>query len=154
MVGVGSSYTENINLYDGQFAANALTVSSARRRQGGAVLTQMRLTYILDGSWMNVDPNLPDAATTILRIYKRQMRQWESMYTTNRGNGILYFGGVQEGDRIVLHNFDSDTSFSPISYWIFHDIQGDSYSWHAETSRDRGKTFQDTWKIEATRRTQ
>ncbi len=107
---------------------------------------------IMEFSWFDVDPNLPNAATTIVRIYNRQMRRWESMYTTNRFNSILHFGGVQEGDRIVLHQFNADTGDSPISYWIFHDIAEDSYGWHAETSKDRGETFEDTWIIDATRK--
>lgn len=106
---------------------------------------------VMEFSWYDVDQSLPDAATSILRIYNRQMRRWECMYTTNRFNSILYFGGVMEGDRIVLHLFEADASDSPISQWIFHDWKEDSYRWHANTSTDRGKTWNKTWIIEATK---
>jgi hypothetical protein len=114
--------------------------------------------YMLDGqcvmefSYYDVDTNLPDAATTIVRLWNRQMRRWECMYMNNRFNGILYFGGVQEGDRIVLHKFDSDTSDVPISQWIFHSWKPDSYGWYGNASRDRGRTWRKSWIIEATKR--
>ena len=107
---------------------------------------------VLEYSWYDVDPRVPDHATSIVRIYNRQMRRWESMYSSNRFNSVLYFGGAMEGDRIVLHQFDSHTMDVPISQWIFHDWQSDSYKWHGNTSRDRGKTWQKTWIIEGTRR--
>jgi hypothetical protein len=109
---------------------------------------------IMEHSWYDVDPNLPDAATTILRVYNRAMRRWESMYSTNRSNNILHFGGVMEGDRIVLHGFASDTARAPFSYWTFHDMTADGYGWYADTSKDRGQTFQKTWIIAARRRGQ
>lgn len=107
---------------------------------------------VLEYIWNDVDPNVPDAATSILRIYNRAMRRWESMYANNRFNGILYFGGVQEGADIVLHPFDADSSQVPISWWTFHDMHENDYGWYANTSRDRGKSFVKTWKIQATRR--
>jgi len=117
-----------------------------------------RAVYTLDGhatmefSWYDVDPNLPDAATCIVRIYNRAMRRWECMYSTNRFNAILYFGGVEEGDRIVLHPFETDTAAGRISYWTFHDMQANRFGWFADTSLDRGKTFTRTWIIQATRK--
>jgi len=107
---------------------------------------------IMEHAWYDVDPNVPDAATTILRVYNRAMRRWECMYTTNRANGILYFGGAQEGDQIVLHGFGTDTSVSPLNLWVFHDIADGAYGWFGQRSTDRGKTFQKTWEITATRR--
>ncbi len=103
---------------------------------------------ILEFDWFDLDPRLPDAATTIVRIYNRAMRRWESLYLSNRGNGMLHFGGRQEGDEIVLTNFGTDTSVAPISHYVFHGIEDDRYDWYAESSSDRGATFQKTWIIE------
>jgi hypothetical protein len=118
----------------------------------GTGVYMMNGRCVMEFSWYDVDPNLPDAATTIVRLWNRQMRRWECMYTTNRFNGILYFGGVEEGDRIVLHRFDADAADTPISYWTFHDWNDDGYGWYANTSNDRGKTWKKTWIIEATRK--
>ena len=96
----------------------------------------------MEFNWADLDPNLPDWATTIVRIWNRQMRRWESMYCTNRSQSILHFGGVPEGDRIVLHQFEAHLGDGPVSYWIFHDMEEDTYSWKAETSGDRGTTFE------------
>lgn len=109
---------------------------------------------ILEYAWYDVDPQVPDQATSIVRIYNRQMRRWECMYSTNRFNSILYFGGAMEGDRIVLHMFDANTMDTPMSQWIFHDWQKGSYKWHANTSRDGGKEWNKTWIIEASRKDQ
>jgi hypothetical protein len=108
---------------------------------------------IMEYSWYDVDPSHPEAATTIVRIYNRVMRRWECLYHTNRANSLLWFGGVREGDRIVLHQFEANATDTPFSYWIFHDMKPDRYSWHADTSRDRGRTFEPTWIIEGTRKT-
>lgn len=103
---------------------------------------------ILEYSWYDVDPSLPDAATTILRIYNRATRQWESLYLANRGNALLHFGGKMEGDEMVLHLFDIDRASTSIPRFVFHDIKKDRYAWYAESSTDHGKTFNKTWTIE------
>lgn len=102
---------------------------------------------VLEHSWNDVDASLPDAATTILRIYNRSANRWESLYLNNRGNALLYFGGQWEAGRMVLHNFDTNLSLGIVRY-VFHDITTDGYRWYAESSKDRGKTFQKTWTIE------
>jgi len=111
-------------------------------------------TYVLDGNailefdWHDNDPNLPDAATSILRIYNRSMRRWESLFLTNRSNVPLYFGGVREEDRIVLHPFAAQTASSPLFQWIFFDQQADAYRWKGLRSDDRGETWSPHWAIE------
>lgn len=107
---------------------------------------------ILEHSWYDVDPSLPDAATTILRIYNRATRQWESLYLANRGNALLHFGGKMEEDEMVLHLFDIDRASASIPRFVFHDIKKDRYAWYAESSTDHGRTFNKTWTIELTRK--
>ena len=102
---------------------------------------------ILEHSWFDLDPSLPDAATSIIRIYNRSMRRWESLFLNNRGNSQLFFGGQKEGDDIVLHNFESNTAAASIPKYVFHDIATDTYAWYAESSSDRGKSFNKTWEI-------
>lgn len=106
---------------------------------------------ILEHSWFDLDPNLPDASTSILRLYNRAERRWESLYLTNRANTLLDFGGAWEGDRMVLHSFDTRLG-DTISRFVFHDIEPDHYLWFAESSTDRGATFATTWTIDVTRR--
>jgi len=106
---------------------------------------------VLEHSWFDLDPSLPDAATSILRLYNRAERRWESLYLTNRGNTLLDFGGAKEGDRIVLHLFDTRLG-DTISRFVFHNIEPDGYRWFAESSTDRGATFATTWTIDMTRR--
>lgn len=135
--------------------ANEMTFPDGREVKfpaNGTGVYAMNGHAIMEYSWYDVDTNLPDAATTIVRIYNRHMRRWECMYSANRFNGILYFGGAKEGDKIVLHRFDAHAADIPISYWTFHSIGEDSYGWYADTSRDRGQTFAKTWIISATRR--
>ena len=107
---------------------------------------------LLEHSWFDLDPNLPDAATSILRIYNRAERRWESLFLNNRGpNTLLDFGGAWEGDRMVLHSFDTRLG-DTISRWVFHSIEDGHYLWFAENSTDRGQTFTTTWTIDLTRR--
>ena len=108
-------------------------------------------TAILEYNWYDVDPNLPEAATTILRLYNRTMRRWESLYLSNRGNAPLFFGGRQEGDEMVLHFFEASTTDPVIPRYVFHDIDKDTYAWYAAQSTDRGQTFEKTWTIAFTR---
>lgn len=107
---------------------------------------------ILEYSWYDVDPSLPDAATTILRVYNRATRQWESLYLANRGNALLHFGGKMEEEEMVLHLFDIDRSSASIPRFVFHDIKKDRYAWYAESSTDHGLTYNKTWTIELTRK--
>jgi hypothetical protein len=104
---------------------------------------------VLEHSQNDVDTKLPDAATTILRIYNRSADRWESLYLTNRNNTLLHFGGQWQGDRMVLHNFNTNLSLG-IARYVFHDITDDGYRWYSETSNDRGKTVQRNWKIDVT----
>jgi len=137
-------------------AAHAITMPNGQLVQfpvnSTAVFT-MSGHAVMEHSWYDVDPNLPDAATTIIRIYNRAMRRWESLYLSNRGNGMLYFGGRQEGDRIVLHNFANNSANRSIPFYVFYDIKQDHYLWYAESSSDRGKTYNKTWTIEMSRKT-
>lgn len=123
----------------------------AQWRANGTAVHALNGTAVMEFGWFDVDPSLPDAATTILRVYNRNMRRWESLYVANRGHSILYFGGAKDADRIVLHSFEADAS-TPISRWVFHGIEKDSYHWYGETSTDRGETFNTTWTIDGVRK--
>lgn len=102
---------------------------------------------ILEFDGHDQDPSLPDAATSILRLYNRSMRRWESLFLTNRGNRPLHFGGVREGERIVLHPFGAQTGSTPVRRWIFFDVRKDAYRWKGLVSNDRGKSFSASWSI-------
>ena len=125
---------------------------TAKWPSSGSAVYTLNGHAIMEFTSYDIDPNLPDAATCIVRIYNRVMRRWECMFVTNRFNNVLYFGGVKEGDDIVLHQFAADNAGGQFSYWIFHDIEADSYGWYANTSRDRGATFDKTWIIKGTRK--
>ena len=130
-------------------ANHDMTFPNGRRSQWPANATAV---YVLGGkgilefNWFDLDPTLPDAATSIIRLYNRAERRWESLFTTNRSNSLLYFGGVQEKDRIVLHGFDTDRT-GTVSHWVFHDIGKDTYKWFGENSTDGGQTYKTFWTI-------
>jgi hypothetical protein len=107
---------------------------------------------ILEYSWNDVDKNNPDASTTILRLYNRAMRRWESLYITNRSGNNLYFGGKKEGNDIVLTLFDANSSFSSINYFVFHNIKKDEYHWYSHLSTDRYGSFVKNWIIDFKRK--
>ncbi len=129
-------------LFNGQWIQFPTTATAVHVLNGHA---------ILEHSWFDLDPSLPDAATSIIRIYNRSMRRWESLFLNNRGNSQLFFGGQKEDDEIVLHNFESN-SVSTIPRYVFHNIAADNYAWYAESSSDRGKTFNKTWEISFARK--
>ncbi len=106
---------------------------------------------ILEFGWHDLNPALPNAATTILRIYNRSMRHWESLFLSNRTNTPLHFGGVREGRRIVLHPFAAQTGSATLWQWIFFDQRPDAYRWKGLTSNDRGRTQQISWTIDFVR---
>lgn len=107
---------------------------------------------VMEYSWYDVDTNHPDAATTIVRLYNAAMRRWECLYCTNRADALLHFGGVKEGDTIVLHQFGANAAGSPWLRWVFHDVGPAHYGWYGQTSRDRGATWKKTWIITADRK--
>ncbi len=134
--------THDMTFPNGQKARWSVNATAVHALDGAAVL---------EYNHFNVDPSLPDAATTILRVYNRAMRRWENLFASNRGNGILVFGGRQEGDRVVLGNFAIDTSAATIPRFVFHSIKKDTYSWYSEASPDGGTTWTKTWLIDAKR---
>ncbi|MEM8932080.1 MAG: hypothetical protein AAGE94_12950 [Acidobacteriota bacterium] len=107
---------------------------------------------ILEFSSFDTDPNKPDVATSIIRLYNQSMRRWESLYLTNRTQSPLYFGGVREGDRMVLHPFAAQTGANPIFQWIFFDVEENTYRWKGIQSNDRGVTWDPTWTIDFVRK--
>lgn len=107
---------------------------------------------LLEFNWHDQDPTLRDAATTILRLYNRSMRRWESLFLNNRTHAPLHFGGVREGERIVLHPFGAQTGGNPLFQWIFYEPSEDAYRWKGLRSTDRGKTWPPYWTIELARR--
>ena len=125
----------------------------ARRRQStGTAVYVLDGKAILEFDWFDGDPSLPDAATSILRIYNTSMRRWESLFLPNRTHRPLFFGGVREDDRIVLHLFDAQTGPGSVFQWIFFDIREDSYRWKGLSSPDRGSTYEPLWTIDFVRR--
>jgi hypothetical protein len=136
-------------------AAHDLTLPNGRNVKFPSVTTAVRVLNghaILEFDRVDVDPQLPDAATSIVRIYNRAMRRWESLYVINRGNAQLHFGGVQEGDRIVLTLFGAHRGDAPFSYFVFHDVRAGGYRWYSERSNDHGATFEKYWTIDVTPR--
>lgn len=107
---------------------------------------------ILEFGSFDTDPSLPDAATSILRLYNTSMRRWESLFLPNRSHRPLYFGGVREDDRIVLHLFDAQTGPGSVFQWIFFDIRADAYRWKGLGSSDRGQTYGLSWGIDFVRK--
>lgn len=106
---------------------------------------------ILEFNWFDTDPNLPDAATSLLRIFNPAMNRWESLYLTNRANALLYFGGVAEEGRVILTLFETDATAPRLSQFVFHSIKENAYSWFAQNSTDRGKSYTKTWTIDLKR---
>lgn len=137
-------------------AAQAITFPNgqvARFPSNATAVYAMGGHAILEHSWYDIDTSLPDAATSIIRLYNQAAHRWESLYMTNRGgSGQLYFGGRQDGDQIVLHLFDVNTASASFPRFVFFDIEEDTYRWYAESSTDRGATFTQTWTIDMTRR--
>ena len=137
LIGDGKA-TQNIRLPTGKWVKFPASASAERVLNGKAVY---------EYNWYNVDTRNPETATSIIRIYNRNMRRWETLFYSNRANTLFFFGGKKEGDRIVLHNFETHSE-NMFSRWIFYDIKEKGYRWFAESSNDRGKTFNKTWEIE------
>lgn len=137
-----ASATHNLTLPNGQnvkFPTNATAVYVL----GG--------NAIMEFNWFDLDPNNPNNATTIIRIYNRAMRRWESLFTTNRSHNQLHFGGKKEGNDIILTFFNTNTNVSRYSFFVFHSITNKGYKWYSNTTNDHGKTFSKNWIIEVTK---
>ncbi len=121
-------------------------------KQNGTAVRALNGHAVMEHAWFDTDPSLPDAATSIIRIYNQSTRTWECLYFSNRFPSLLYFGGVREGDRMIMHGFDRNTASGPLNYWIFHSIEEEGYAWHFDQSADRGKTWSKVWTIDAKRK--
>ncbi|MEM9558086.1 MAG: hypothetical protein AAGC60_27765 [Acidobacteriota bacterium] len=133
--------------YDARHWRRAPDGSEGRWRSHATAVHVLDGQAVLEFDSFDADPSLPDAATSILRLYNRAERRWESLFLTNRQSSNLFFGGVREGEEIVLHFFDTDST-DPMSRWIFFDIEADTYRWKGLSSTDGGASFQPTWTID------
>lgn len=102
---------------------------------------------IMEHLWFAEDQAESEREITVIRMYNPATRRWECLFTSNRGNSLLYFGGARKGSEIILNNFESN-ALAPLSYYRFYDIADGKYRWKAVNSQDRGKTWQDGWRIE------
>ena len=107
-------------------------------------------TAIMEFLWDYTNAK-PDSAISVMRAYNQAQRRWESLFMSNGSNGQLHFGGVKEGDRIILHPFEVNAT-GQMSMWVFHDIREGAYDWFGQNSNDRGKTWQQNWIIHITSR--
>lgn len=141
-----------IGEWDSNHAISLAPGQTAKFPVNSTAVHVMNGMAIKEFSWYNVDTNLPEAATTIIRIYNRAMRRWESLYVSNRGNTQLHFGGRQEGDEIVLHNFMIDSRAALIPNYVFHNIAQNDYSWYGKNTADKGQNWNTFWTIEFSRK--
>lgn len=125
------------------------TGQQARWQSNSTAVHVLNGRAIMEFDWYDVDPSLPDAATTIVRLYNRAMRRWESLYVPNRGHGMLHFGGKREGDTIVLHLFG--TGGPAASRFVFYNVAENSYDWYSDQSTDYGATATKNWVIRVER---
>lgn len=107
---------------------------------------------VMEFNAFDTDPNLPDAATSIIRIYNPAMNRWESLYTTNRSSGLLHFGGVMQDGKMVLTMFQSHAADASLNHFVFHDMNNDDYRWYGEVSSDGGQTYKKFWIIDFKRK--
>ncbi len=134
---VGKHKAEHSILRGDRWVELTATATAVHALDGRAILEHM---------WCDMDQEVPDSASSIVRIYNRAERRWESLYLDNEDNALLYFGGQQEGDRMVLHRFVTQRS-DQIARYVFHDVRAGSYDWYAESSADRGRSFNKIWTI-------
>ena len=51
----------------------------------------------------------------------------------------------------MLHTFEAGAT-GTVNRWVFHGVEKDAYHWYAESSTDRGETWNRTWVIDFARK--
>lgn len=82
-----------------------------------------------------------------IRFYDPSIDAWRSTWIEPVNGRVRRFIGRRADEDIVLISAEDD----PQLRWRFTDITPDSFRWHAETSRDRGTTWQFDEQMLATR---
>jgi hypothetical protein len=90
--------------------------------------------------WMSIDEKsgktIPEGTT--IRFYDQKTDAWHSVWISPTQGAIKTFVARQVGDTIVL---DGMTAEGYPLKWVFSEITPNSFRWHAEETRDNGKTW-------------
>ncbi|MDG6996399.1 MAG: hypothetical protein JRN52_10800 [Nitrososphaerota archaeon] len=101
--------------------------------------------------WMYHDKETNRAvpAGTTVRFYDSETDAWHSVWITPEGNAVITFVGHQVENEIVLEGKDQEDT---LLKWVFSDIKSDSFTWRGEESKDDGKTWVLTERMQIHRR--
>lgn len=86
-----------------------------------------------------------------VRMVDPETRRWDIVYTGEGTQAMNQLTGeLLEDGTIEMHYVKPE--FDPLRRITFSPIVGDSFTWMMAISRDGGDTWQDVYKMEATRR--
>jgi hypothetical protein len=101
--------------------------------------------WILEGRatqdvWASIDEETEKEMPwgTTVRFYDPKIGAWRSTWISPRQGAVAAFIGRKVGREIVLERRNEEGC---LVKWIFSGISRDSFRWHAEESRDGGKTW-------------
>jgi hypothetical protein len=136
----------------GQFVGDWDIVESKYREEDGQQVIQtgeLHWNWILEGRalqdvWMfrrgDSDKLVPSGTT--VRFYDPERKVWRSTWINPGHHDVDLFLGRKIGSEIVLNmQEESKREGDGDIRWIFYDIKQNSFSWRAEESLDRGKTW-------------
>ena len=120
---------------------------------------ELHVGWVLGGravqdTWIVPGPGQPGAGEpplafhgTTIRFHDAAIDAWRSTWIEPVNGRVRRFIGRPEGDDIVLLSDEDD----PQLRWRFTDVTDDSFTWRAEASHDRGRTWHFDERMLATR---
>lgn len=116
--------------------------------------------YTLDGfavqdvwfvEWLDLPPgmaqiNRPFVGTNF-RIFDPEKGKWEAIWFANNKNRMSTFVAINDGDKVIMEGKNRGRH----SRITFYNMSENSFDWKSETSKDDGKTWQETTQIHGTK---
>lgn len=120
-------------------AKNPTGENSIRRLYGGKVIHESFKMGTFEGqSWS---------------VYNPKLKRWQQTWVDNNGAYIAMNSGVANGN-LAIQTIRNAATPNSASRMVFTNVKPDSFTWRWEATKDGGKTWKLSWRLEYKRKKQ
>jgi hypothetical protein len=98
--------------------------------------------------WQSPPSGFKPVVATTVRIFNSSRTQWEGFHVIN--NQMIFFGVVKTDQNQIMEHFNVPDG--PLTVWLYHDLEKDSFKVTVSESADGGLTYRKTAEVWAKRR--
>lgn len=143
------AYTQ-MDFWVGSWNGRSMVPDTSRESGWRIGKVQNTINKILDGCVIEENFEGKTFSGKSYSTYNKQQKIWHQTWVDNSG-GYLPLYGIFENDKNIFRRDFVRNEKKVSSRMVFYNITGDSFTWDWESSKDEGKTWTLSWRIEYTR---